>query len=181
MEPLILMQTPADFALDRALAGSDESAIIGAGAASGPAVTIANFTAGTAATTIAALSFTMPENRTFASIVGSLSCTLASAATMTVTAQQNNGGVASGGTAVGSRFRYTGSAVTVTGGTLQAGLGAVSVYQLAAGNIAAWTFPLNGQIFAAGGTVIVIPVIVAIATSTVAVTNAVLQIAVMIG
>jgi len=180
MDPQALMVTPADLALDRALADSDGVAVSGASATSGPTVPITNFTAGTAATIIAALSFVMPPSRGGAIITGMFTCTVASAVTMTVAAQQNIGGVASGGTAQGTRFRYTGSAVTITGGAVTSGLGALSVYQIATGNDAAFSFPLVGTVIAAPGSIIVIPVLVSISAATVAVTNATLQIAAVI-
>lgn len=175
MNPNAILATDADLALARALANSDAGVIAGASRFSGPAVTIDNFTATTGGVIIAAFSLVLPEGEGFqvGTISGSVSLTVASAATFTVTAQQNNGGVASGGTASGS-FRYLHTTpVVITGGSAQAGLGATSVYELATGNITAWTFPLNGLVVGTSGEVVVVPVIVEVNTGNVAITNCV--------
>lgn len=180
-DPVSLGLTMADeaSAFARANAGAVAILAIGASRLSGPAAAIANFTAGTGGTVLGALSVVAPSlvgsPIAVGILTGSLTYTIADAKTVTVNAQQNNGGVASGGTTVGS-FSYTSGAgtVVITGGSVQAGLGVTVASDVLAGT---HTAALNGQIVAVPGTHIVIPVIFTINAATSNITNCVLSLA----
>jgi hypothetical protein len=183
-DPASLGSTYADEAFSNARAQAAAAAITSIVGASVifPAVTPAAFTAPVApGYVLGAFLVTIPGAELGVGVLNaSLTCTLAGAGTVAFGAVQTNGATRAGGTAAGSGFNYSSATsgaglVTVTGGSVQAGAGGVSEYQIAAGNTAIWTFNIQGIVLGASGTVAVVALSLAVGTGTIAITNPILN------